>query len=152
MGDDGVGWHLVEVLRRSSELPADAVEVAWGGTDLLAVGDLLAGRERIVLVDAVAAAPGEAAGRVLDFDPDDPALDRRSAGAHALSLPGALALLRRTTPGLAGADVRLLGVTVAEVRAGEALSPELARSLPEIARRVLAALRARALSPNAGTD
>lgn len=136
MGDDGVGWHLVEVLGGDPRLPAD-VEVAWGGTDLLGCAGLLAGRSRVVIVDAM---EGGEAGSVAALDPW--AEGERSAGdarsAHALAVPEALRLLRAAVPGIAGLEVHLLGVAVERVAAGEGLSPRLTERLSEVVDRVLA--------------
>lgn len=144
MGDDGIGWHVVEALRGDPGLPAD-VEVLWGGTDLLGCGELLRDRGAVVLVDAMEAAEAgtvhwldlEAAGE--EALPDGEAA---AAGAHTLSLVAALSLLRCAEPDLAHLDLRLLGVGVTSVEVGERLSPPLGRRLPGIVDRVLAALAA----------
>ena len=138
MGDDGVAWHVIERLRTDPRLPAE-VELAWGGADLLACAGLLEGRERVVLLDAV---EGEEPGELIRLDPFGEDLDERSRGAHALSAPAALRLLRTVDPAFAASEVLLLGVTVAEVRAGERLSPTLEESIPRIVDTVLAALPA----------
>lgn len=132
MGDDGVAWHVVEALRDDARLPPE-VEVAWGGSDLLACADLLGGRDRVVLLDAVL---GEAPGAVVLLDPERETLDERDAGAHGLSLPGALRLLRQGGA-LDRAEIRLVGIGVDEVRVGTALSAALAARLPAIVAQVL---------------
>jgi hydrogenase maturation protease len=138
MGDDGVGFHVVEALRVDPRLPPD-VEVAFGGTDLLACAGLLGGRQRIVLVDAVA---GERTGEGLHLDPlgDELALD--VPGAHALSLPSAVHLLRLVVPDLRAAEVELFGVTVSWVALEAGLSPALQARLPALVDEVLAAATA----------
>jgi hydrogenase maturation protease len=136
MGDDGVAWHLVERLRSDPRLPPD-VEIAWGGTDLLACAGLLEGRERVVLLDAV---EGDVPGEVVQLDPRSEGLEERSTGAHALAVPEALRLLQHALPDLATTEILLLGVTVTEVRMGERLSPTLEERLPRIVARVLAGI------------
>jgi hydrogenase maturation protease len=137
MGDDGVGWHLALRLRGDPRLPSD-VEVVWGGTDLLGCGDLMAGRRRVVLVDALA---GGTPGELVPLDPADPGLESAAAGAHALSAPAALALLRGCQPGFAATEVRFLGVEVAHVAPGEQLSPAVAARLAGLVEEVLEAVR-----------
>lgn len=136
MGDDGVAWQLIERLRSDPRVPPE-VELAWGGTDLLACAGLLEGRERVVLLDAV---EGEEPGEVLLLDPRRDGLEERSTGAHALSVPEALRLFRSSFPGLASTDLLLLAVTVTEVRVGERLSPALEERLPQVVEKVLATL------------
>ena len=137
MGDDGVAWHLVERLRTDPRLPPD-VEIAWGGTDLLACGDLLEGRERVVLLDAV---EGDEPGEVRPLDPWADDLQQRTTGAHALSAPEALRLLRHTRPSLAWTSFLLLGVTVTDVRLGEGLSPWVEERLQQLAETILKEIR-----------
>ena len=140
MGDDGVGWHLVETLRRDPRLPWD-VEVVWGGTDLLGCGELLRGRRSVVIVDAMEGAAGELAW--LDPWAGDPQESPRDAGgAHTVAVRDALRLLRCADPLLASLEVRLLGVGTAAVAVGERLSPGVERHLLDVADAVLIALGA----------
>ncbi len=136
MGDDGVGWHVVERLGGDPRLPA-GTEVRWIGSDLLAAAPSLAGRHRVVLVDAAADEPP---GAVVELDPWAADLEARTAGAHALSLPAALRLLAATDPDLRALDLRLLVVGVAVARVGDRLSPIGEAALSRLVERVLAAL------------
>jgi hydrogenase maturation protease len=133
MGDDGVGWRLVARLAAHPCLPRD-VEVAWGGTDLLACGSRLRGRQWVVLVDAIES-DGTDAPVVLD--PLAGELEESAPGAHALSLSATLRLLRLERPELDEVPVRLFAVPVRRVSVGERLSPDLERRLPEITSRLL---------------
>jgi hydrogenase maturation protease len=145
MGDDGIGWHVVETLRADPRLPAD-VDVWWGGTDLLGCVGLLRDRRCVVLVDAmVRDGEGSEAGEVALLEPwpaepqgSEGVAAGETAGAHTLSLTAALSLLRCAEPDLAGLDLRLLGVGIDDVAAGERLSPPLELRLLAIAERVLA--------------
>jgi hydrogenase maturation protease len=148
MGDDGIGWHVVEALRSDARLPAD-VEVCWGGTDLLGCARLLRDRRCVVLVDAMAGdGEGSQVGEVVVLEPwpdglqDSAGETGETAGAHTLSVTAALDLLRSVEPAFAGLDLRVLGVQVDGVAAGERLSPRLDRCLLAIAERVLATLGA----------
>jgi hydrogenase maturation protease len=141
MGDDGVGWHVVECLRQHPRLPSD-VDLAWGGTDLLRCAALLRGRRAVVIVDAMAWVEGE----VVPIPPWDDAAanaigdDGAPRGAHTLAVPEALALLRCEDPGLEAVELRLLGVGVGRVEAGPHLSPALQGRLLAVAEQVLATL------------
>ena len=144
MGDDGVGPELVRALGEDPRLPPD-VEVSCGGTDLLGCLPLLRGRTRIVLVDA---AEGARAGEVIELDAwgeaaSAPAGEAPGAGgAHSLSVPASLAVLRCAEPELAATELRLVALTVQSVAAGAGLSPELRRRVPALVDHVLRTLEA----------
>lgn len=132
MGDDGIGWHVAGRLAADPRLP-DGVEAIQGGTDLLRCASRLEGRRRAILVDAVRddAEPGTVS--VIG----EGEAEEGQEHAHHLSAAQAVALLRMTMP----VAFTLLGVSVAEVRMGEELSPELAACMPAILDRVLEELR-----------
>ena len=124
MGDDGVGARVVESL--AGQVDAD---VLLGGTDLLRCAGEMEGRERVILIDAV---ESDAAGTIIVTDEDPP--EAPSAGAHTLSAPAAVRLLRQLMP-----EVRFtwLLAGVRSARMGEGLSPELAAALPRLRERVM---------------
>src|ERR1022692_4627864 len=85
MGDDGVGALVAESL--AGHVDAD---VLLGGTDLLRYADEMEGRKCVILIDAVESdTPGTMV--VTDEDP----LEGTPAGAHTLSAPAAVRLLRQ---------------------------------------------------------
>lgn len=133
-GDDAVGLVLAERLAADPRLPPD-VEAIAGGADLLRLGALLLGRERVILLDAVQARPGDA-GPLVGEHPF-PGLDTRQAHAHHLSAVQALELLLLAEPALAGTRFTWFLVPVAAAGPGEALSPPLARALPDLTAAVL---------------
>jgi hydrogenase maturation protease len=130
MGDDGVGALVVESL--AGQVDADLL---LGGTDLLRYAGEMEGRERVILIDAIESG---VAGEVTVTDEDPP--EARSAGAHTLSAPAAIRLLRHLMP-----SVRFtwLLAGVRSARIGEGLSPELAAAMPRLRRCLMevAALR-----------
>jgi hydrogenase maturation protease len=65
--DDGVGVHVVERLRAQGLPPG--VEVEDGGTGGLLILDLVAGFDRLVVVDAIDV--GEPPGTLLELDRED---------------------------------------------------------------------------------
>jgi|ERR1035441_4668852 hydrogenase maturation protease len=124
MGDDGVGALVVESL--AGQVDAD---VLIGGTDLLRYAGEMEGRERVILIDAI---ESDVAGEITVTDEDPP--EALSAGAHTLSAPAAVRLLRPLMP-----EVRFtwLLAGVGSARAGEGLSPELAAAVPRLRERVM---------------
>ncbi len=133
-GDDAVGLVLAERLAADPRLPPD-VEAIAGGADLLRLGALLAGRRRVILVDAVEARPGDA-GPVVGDHPL-PGLEARQGHAHHLSAVQALELLLLSEPGLAGTRFTWFLVPVAATAPGDDLSPALARALPDLTAAIL---------------
>jgi hydrogenase maturation protease len=119
MGDDGVGARVVESL--AGQVDAD---VLIGGTDLLRYAGEMEDRERVILIDAI---ESDVAGEIIVTDEDPP--EGPPPGAHTLSAPAAVRLLRPLMP-----EVRFtwLLAGVHSARMAEGLSPELAAALPRL--------------------
>ena len=124
MGDDGVGARVVESL--AGQVDAD---VLLGGTDLLRHAGEMEGRQRVILIDAI---ESDVAGEITVTEEDPP--EGGPAGAHTLSAPAAVRLLRHLMP-----EVRFTWVLagVRSARMGAGLSPELAAALPRLRERLL---------------
>ena len=136
MGDEGIGWHVIEQLRRDPRLPQDT-DLLWGGTDLLACAAQMEGRRRILLVDALLdAAP---VGSVTVFENGNRlrGLEDRQEHVHHLSVTQALQLLHLASPSLGKVQFRLIAVSIHSVRVQPELSPALAAEMHHILNRVL---------------
>ncbi len=138
--DDGVGLRVAEALRpRLAGRTGVTVEVdTWGGLRLM---ERMVGYDRVVVIDA--ARSGAPPGTIRRLAPGDMPT-QRTASAHDLDLPSALALGRK-----AGAllpqddDILILGVEAADVLTfGEELTPEVAAAVPAAADAVMASLGA----------
>jgi hydrogenase maturation protease len=135
-GDDAVGVLAVHGARPSLEALAD-VRVVEGavGPDLL---DLLAECDAAVVVDAIRTPTGERPpGTVVRIEagPDGlPAEAGRSLSSHGFGVGAAVALARALehAPSLV-----FFGVEVSGTEVGTTLSPPVARTLPDLIRRVL---------------
>ncbi len=137
LSDEGVGVRVVEAMRETS-LP-DHVELCDGGTGGMDLVEMLAGRRKVVVVDAMQtdAPPGT----VLRLTPEDlagPAPGRLSV--HEVSLLDALAMARQI--GEPPGEVVILGVQPRQVDWGLELTPEIAALVPELIRRVQTELNA----------
>jgi hydrogenase maturation protease len=131
LGDDGVGWRIIEALRQLPEPFAEAVELdchAGGGLSLM---ERLVGYERAVVIDALQSGRepiGTVTCQPLDALPD-PSGGHLSS-AHETSLQTALAVGR-----LLGAPLPSQ-VTVIGIEApptfdfSEDLTPPVARAVP----------------------
>jgi hydrogenase maturation protease len=130
LGDEGVGVHVVEELRRTGGLPG--VELVDGGTAGFQLLPYFDGARLVVIVDATA--DGRPAGTVSQsrpvFSKDYP----RALTPHDVGLKNILDALALTGT---RPDIILLTVSVAEAdRASLELSPAVGRSVSEAADRV----------------
>jgi hydrogenase maturation protease len=127
-GDDGVGVRVVEALATRSLPPG--VEVVDGGTQGLALVNLMEGRKRVVFVDA--ADVGRSPGEFIRFSRDEAVFlgNDQHLSAHASGLRDALLLAEalKVMPD----EVVIYGVQPANLEWDDALSPELQASLPDL--------------------
>jgi hydrogenase maturation protease len=126
-GDDALGCWLAEQAAADPELSARA-DVICAGTDIFRRAGDLAGRDRIIILDAAIGGAGAASVRVLPH-PLPPA--SRRSNAHALDPVAALDLLRSLEPAIAAAEVWWLLVEVPGVTLGPQISADAAARLPE---------------------
>ena len=143
LGDDGVGWRVVEAMRaRLNDEAVDVLCLSVGGVSLM---EQLVGCDRALLVDAVVT--GGAQGEVLSVPLDglgDPSCGH-TASTHDTTLTTALSLGRALHAPLPE-DIWVVGIEVDPRRLhefNEELSPEVTAAVPEAVRRVEAWLAAR---------
>jgi hydrogenase maturation protease len=140
--DDGVGIHIVRAAA-SRCFPVNSVvfaEASVGGLRLL---DLLAGYDRVILVDAIQT-PGGRSGDVYRLGPDDLQASLHSGSTHDLSMSSALALGRGIGMALPkDEDIVIVAVEVEDVLVfGEACRPVVAAAIPRAVELVLVELKA----------
>jgi len=130
--DEGVGVHVVRALERAN-LPPE-VELCDGATAGLDLLDALAGRRKVVVIDALG---GEhPPGTVLRMSGDD--LAGASAALRSLHDAGLADLLwfaRRLR--IEPPEVAVIGIRPYEIDWGLELSPPMARLLPRLVELVL---------------
>jgi hydrogenase maturation protease len=138
--DDGVGIHVVRAAANRCSLFRDVVlaEASVGGLRLL---DLLAGYERVIVVDAIQTRGGQP-GDLYRLGPGDLQGSLHSGSTHDLSLHGALDLGRRLDMVLPDdKDLIILAIEVEDVLTfGEACTPAVTRAIPLAVEIVLAEL------------
>jgi hydrogenase maturation protease len=136
--DDGVGIYVVqEAAERFQREDVDFADASVGGMRLL---DIVAGYDRIIMVDAIKTNDGKP-GDVYRLRPGDlPTL--HSGSTHDLSLIGALALGRGMGMKLpADEDFVIIAVEVEEVWTfGEECTLAVAEAIPRAVEAVLAEL------------
>ena len=163
LGDDGVGWRVVEEIEAllAARTPAgdgacgpgaDRVEVdrlSLGGLRLM---ERLIGYERAILVDAIATGDGPPGTvRCLRLD-DLPDRGRdRLASAHDSSLGAALVLGRALGARLPGAPWIVAVEADLDVEVTDQLSPAVAEAVPRAAAEVLRLLGLETTGPAEGS-
>ena len=131
--DEGVGVRVIEQMQKMS-LPDD-VELVDGGTAGADLLDVLAERQKVIVIDAVQAdcEPGT----VLRFTANDLV---RPGGVgmslHELGLGEALTMTKQL--GREPKDVVVLGIKPKDIGCGLELSEEIAASVPRVVELVLA--------------
>ena len=142
-GADGFGPAVVEELAAARDLPPE-VELVDAHADRLGSLDRFAGRDDVVLVDAVLDTNG---GGVAVFDEETfSTFETRSTGVHGLSAIMAVKLFRRLQrpgdPALpARPRITLVAHLVSEAHFLHPLDPAIVRTGAETVRAVLARLR-----------
>jgi hydrogenase maturation protease len=126
-GDDGIGCLLAGRLAAEPEL-AERADVICAGSDIFRRAAELAGRRRVVLVDAALTTEATCSVRVLPHPP--PAPERR-VHAHALDPVAAITVLRSVEPAIAAAETWWLLVDVPQLALGPGLSDSAAALFPE---------------------
>jgi hydrogenase maturation protease len=137
--DDGIGIHVVRELAMRS-LPDDVVcaEASLGGLRLL---EIVAGYERVIMVDAVQTVDGRP-GEIYHLHAGDLQVSLHAGSTHDLSFSGALRLGR--SMGMALPDdenIHILAVEADDVLTfGEECTPAVRAAIPRAVEEVLAEL------------
>ena len=146
--DEGIGVHVIQtmadqVARGTLNLSED-VELVDGGTFGIDLLDTIAGRRKVIVVDAVqvtaaetAGPSGIAPGAILRFTAAD--LQQRQTAdlsLHQIGLFETLTMARQL--GCAVGEVVILGIVPKTLESGLELSPEVAAAVPKIIELVLA--------------
>jgi hydrogenase maturation protease len=140
--DEGVGVHVIQeiearVARGELVLPDD-VEVYDGGTFGIDLLDMIAGRRRVICVDAVAADVPPAT--ILRFAGADLARKKvADMSLHQVGLLEALAMSKQL--GCAPQEVIIFGVAPKAMKSGLEMTPEVAALVPKLVDLVMAELK-----------
>ncbi len=131
--DEGVGVRVIEAMQ-GFDLPegVELVDAGTGGADLV---DVMAGRRKVIVVDAIEgqAAPGtifRLTGEELLPEPG------ATISLHQLGLAESLVMAEQL--GCRPREVVVLGVQPGEIRPGVELSSEVAKAVPKLVGAVLA--------------
>ena len=148
--DDGVGVYVArEVAARWRRDDVAVAEASVGGLRLL---DIIAGYERLILVDAIQTRDGRP-GDIVRLHPNDLRASLHSGSTHDLSLPGALALGRGAGMVLPeDGDIVIIAIEAEDVLTfGETCTPAVSAAIPRAVDAVLAELApGKYRAPNVG--
>ena len=138
LSDEGIGVHVIEVMK-DRDLPPD-VELLDGGTASLELLNIMADRDKVIVIDAVKG--GGEPGTIYRFTPDD--IKYHSVTFTSLHQ---ISLLETLTDagylGITPKTVIILGIEPKELDWGLEITPDVAASIPMVVELVLAELGAR---------
>ncbi len=127
LGDEGVGVHAVKALVDRHTLPDD-VEVVDGGTSGMELLDIVAGRETLIVCDAVHS--DRPPGTVIRLTDDEvPAFFRARVSPHQLGLAELLATLALVDQ--RPAHITVIGIVPRDIDLGTDLSDDALRGLEQ---------------------
>ena len=137
--DDGVGPHVVELLRKA-RLPAE-IGLFDAGTDGMAVMYLARGAHQLIVIDA--RAPEGAPGAIYEVPGDElAAMPPPSLNLHDFRWDHAIYAGRQIYGETFPADVRVYLIEAASLDMGLELSPEVETAARRVAERIALALGA----------
>lgn len=132
--DDGAGLRLLSRLEQSGDFDG-AVEFVDGGTQGLALLPYLAGRDAILVLDAMRLGAPAGSVHVVQGTQVRQFRARRASTAHESSAIELLETARLL--GYECEDVAVVGVEPMTIRTGIGLTPEVERALPNASRQAL---------------
>ena len=139
--DDGVGIYVARAV--AAQCQRDDVTFAEASVGGLRLLDVIAGYERVIMVDAIQTRDGKP-GDIYRLHPNDLRVSLHSGSTHALSFPGALALgwgLGMMLPD--DEAIAIIAIEVEDVLTfGETCTPAVAAAIPHAMEAVLAELGA----------
>ncbi len=129
LGDDGVGIHVVNEIKKQITNPNITIDEAiTGGINLL---DLLLGYDKAIIIDAVKTENGEN-GEVKRIPLDDFST-MHSCNPHDVSLIEAIEMAKKMGEDRIPKEIIVIGVTMKQIPCefGEKLSKKIAKAVPK---------------------
>jgi len=128
LGDEGIGVHTIKELQKL-KLP-DNVEILDMGVATFPLISYVAGRKKVIIVDAVKG--GGEAGDIYRLSLDElRECKERFFSVHEMGIADILDILELEYRGISG-EVVIIGVEPGEIKWGIGLSPALSEKLPAI--------------------
>ena len=136
LSDDGVGIYVSR--QAAATCPRNDITFAEASVGGLRLLELLAGQDRVIIVDAIQT-PGARPGELHCLHPSDLRASLHAGSSHDLSLPGALALGRSLgLPLPRDEEITILAVEADDVLTfGETCTEQVQAAIPQAVQRVL---------------
>ncbi|EHD20794.1 MULTISPECIES: HyaD/HybD family hydrogenase maturation endopeptidase [Brenneria] len=137
LSDEAVGVRIIEALERRYRF-SPQIDILDGGTSGMELMEAMAGRDHLIVADAVLS--GQAPGEVAVLRDDEvPALFTRKISPHQLGLSDVLMALRLT--GEFPQKLTLVGVEPESLEVNIGLTATVTRALEPALQQIIAALR-----------
>jgi hydrogenase maturation protease len=129
LGDDGIGVHIAKELAR--EIEDKNIDIEDAGTDGLNLLELIAGYDRLIVIDAIMTEEGEA-GEVYRLKPEDLAgTVQPTSSPHHANLASTVELGKKLLPEQMPGEIVVIAVAVKEVtRVTEEMTPKVEGAVP----------------------
>jgi hydrogenase maturation protease len=136
--DDSAGCRVAMALQESLNMPGvDVKEAGIAGLDFL---DMVAGYDRIIIIDAIQTVKGRP-GRIYRFGPDALANTLHSGTPHDINIATALELGKKLKMKLPQ-DITIFAIEAEDVMSfSENCTPAIVRAIPECAEMVVRELQ-----------
>ena len=135
LGDDGVGIHVVNEIKKQIKNPNITIDEAiTGGMNLL---DLLLGYDKAIIIDAVKTENGEN-GEVKRIPLEDFST-MHSCNPHDISLIEAIEMAKKMGEDRIPKEIIIIGVTMKQIPCefGETLSKKISQAVPKAVKMTL---------------
>ena len=133
--DDGIGVHIVNYLTESGIAFPEGVEVMDGGTAGFDLIPLMAGRDKIIIVDALHV--DDKPGSIYRFTPEHLVESRERYSLHDL---GVKEIIKQLNLGGHEPDIEIIGIVPEDIHSLEiGISDSLKKSLPLVAEQIVTA-------------
>ncbi|HEY41802.1 MAG TPA: hydrogenase maturation protease [Dehalococcoidia bacterium] len=138
LSDEGIGVRVIEAMK-DRDLPPD-VELLDGGTASLELLNIMANRDKVIVIDAVEG--GGEPGTIYRFTPDDIKYQSMTfTSLHQISLLETLTDAKYL--GIAPKTIVILGIEPKELGLGLDITPEVAAVIPRVVELVMAEIGTR---------
>jgi len=136
LGDDGVGFHVAqELARRVKDDAIDIEDACTGGLNLL---DLMAGYDKVIIIDAIKTEQGEP-GEIYKLRPEDFSTSVHLASSlHDVNFPTVLEIGNKFMPGEMPREIVIFAIEVEEIETfTEEMTTKVQEAVPQVVKLVL---------------
>ena len=136
LGDDGVGFHVAqELARRVKDDAIDIEDACTGGLNLL---DLMAGYDKVIIIDAIKTEQGEP-GEIYQLRPEDFSTSVHLASSlHDVNFPTVLEIGNKFMPGEMPREIVIFAIEVEEIETfTEEMTTKVQEAVPQVVKLVL---------------